>query len=239
MLALVDRQPSSLPQASPILDRLHRLCAVALAAIPASAAGVSLVGRDTARHGAGAVAAWAGENGRQLEDLQFNLAEGPCVEASTWFRPSLEPDLAGVAGLRRWPAYAPAASLLGARAVFAIPLQVGAAQLGVMDLYRDEPGSLSDSAMRDAYVFADVALGMLMESRDPDNEALFEASMDELVAPRLVVYQAQGMVTVDMSVGLEEALLRMRAHAYAVGQSLDELAQQIVDGAVVLDRDPR
>ncbi|MEO7754130.1 MAG: ANTAR domain-containing protein [Terracoccus sp.] len=238
VLRLVDRQPSSGPHASPFIDRLHRLCAAALVAIPASGAGVSLANPSGTGHEAGTVAAWAGVNSRELENLQFSLAEGPCVEASTSFRPSLEPDLGG-AGLRRWPAYAPAAFLLGARAVFALPLQVGAARVGVMDLYRDRPGSLSADALTDAFVFADVALALLLQSRDPDAESSFEAGMDELVAPRLVVYQAQGMVTVDLGVGLSEALLRMRAHAYAVGRSLEDVAQDIVDGSLVLERDRR
>ena len=44
------------------------------------------------------------------------------------------------------------------------------------------------------------------------------------------VYQAQGMVMVELGVTLEVALARMRAVAFADGISLQELAADIVAG---------
>jgi hypothetical protein len=40
-----------------------------------------------------------------------------------------------------WPAFAPAAQLAGAAAVFAFPLQVGAIRTGVMGMYREQAGT--------------------------------------------------------------------------------------------------
>ena len=51
-----------------------------------------------------------------------------------------------------------------------------------------------------------------------------------LLEDRDEIHQAQGMVMVDLGVGLAEAMVRMRAHAFARGVSLVELAREIVAG---------
>ena len=76
-----------------------------------------------------------------IEELQYTLGEGPCVEAHTLNRVVLEPDLAHPS-VPRWLAFTPHAVEAGVRAVFAFPLQVGTARLGALDLYRDGPGGL-------------------------------------------------------------------------------------------------
>ena len=78
-----------------------------------------------------------------IEDLQFGLGEGPCVEAATSGRPVLVPDISDTAATGQRPVYAAAvveqAPQIGA--VFALPLQWGAINLGVLDLYRRAPGA--------------------------------------------------------------------------------------------------
>src|SRR5688500_4456017 len=71
-----------------------------------------------------------------IEELQFTLGEGPCVDAYSSGRAVTEPDLG--APLRpRWSAFTPAAVDAGARAVFGFPMQIGVTRLGALNLYRD------------------------------------------------------------------------------------------------------
>ena len=51
------------------------------------------------------------------------------------------------------------------------------------------------------------------------------------------LYQAQGMVAVQLGVGLDEAMMRIRAHAYAHHRSLSDVADDIVAGRVALEAD--
>ncbi len=53
---------------------------------------------------------------------------------------------------------------------------------------------------------------------------------------RSEVYQAQGMVMIDLGIGLADALARMRAHAFASGIDLDVLARDIIAGRTRLRR---
>ncbi len=64
-----------------------------------------------------------------MENLQFTLGEGPCIDASNTGRPVLEADL-GAAGFSRWPMFTGPAVEAGIRAVFAFPLLVQGACLG-------------------------------------------------------------------------------------------------------------
>ncbi len=96
-----------------------------------------------------------------MEDLQFTLGEGPCVDAYHQDRPVLEPDLARP-GTVRWVAFTPPAIQAGARAVFGFPLQVGTVRLGALNLYCDRPHALSDEQFADALVMADLTAQALL-----------------------------------------------------------------------------
>ena len=230
---MVDREPPVRGHSPGLISSLNSLCAVALREVPATGAGLSLT---AGQPGAGSAAAWAGHNAQELEELQFSLGEGPCIEAVDVRRPAFEPDLT-TTGSRRWPLYAPAACALGARAVFAVPLQMGAARLGVLDIYRDRPGSLTAAALRDVLILAEVALALLLESQRTRNRASFENGMNEVVGHRTVIYQAQGKVMVALGISLPEALSRLQAHAFSTGRTLAEVAQDVLDGTTVLDKD--
>ena len=62
----------------------------------------------------------------QLAELQLTLGEGPCHDVLASAGPVLAGDLGDPESARRWPAFTPAACQLGAGAVFAFPLIVGA-----------------------------------------------------------------------------------------------------------------
>src|SRR6476661_8003591 len=114
-----------------------RLCVVGAGITHLSGAGILLMSGDIAH---GSVCS-SNETSAVIERLQFELGEGPCVDAYRDDRPVLEADLAEPA-LVRWPAFTEPALAAGARAVFGFPMQVGAARLGALNLYRDAPGAL-------------------------------------------------------------------------------------------------
>lgn len=173
---------------------------------------------------------------RLLEELQFTAGEGPCIEAYATGRPVLEPDL-DTHGTLRWPGYAPAAREHGIRAVFAFPLQVGAARAGALDIYRAEAGSLTDEALTQAATFADVAMGVLVGDQARAASSRSTLDLDDALSQRLEVYQAQGMVMVDLGVGPDEAMARLRAHSYAEERVIADVAKDIVAGTLTLERD--
>jgi hypothetical protein len=215
-----------------VVGKLRGLCGKAVRSLPASGAGLSVAARQT-RHSLIVAADAASE---RLEEMQFVLGEGPCVDASAGRRPVLVPRLAHE-GPSRWPAYTSAVQEFGVRAVFAFPLQIGVAQLGVMDFFRTREGHLSDPEIGKAFAIADEAVEILLSGHDqaaphPDDEAA-----DGSLAGPAELFQAQGMVMVQIGGTLAEALARIRAHAYSENVRLIDVARAVVNRQLRFDRD--
>jgi hypothetical protein len=206
-----------------VAGSLRRLCSAAERALSASGAGVSVIAEDGVR-GVAAVSEPAYE---PLEELQFALGEGPCLDAFTSRQPVLVPDLSDGA-MGRWPGYAPALHGRGVRAVFAFPLQIGAARLGALDVFRDEAGSLTSGEFRDALTFADVAVTTLLDGQARAAPGMAADGLDEVMGHRAELFQAQGMVAVQLGISLTDALARLRAHAYAADRALGDVARDVV-----------
>ncbi len=184
--------------------------------------GLALVDRTGV---SGIVAATPGV-GRELEDLQFSLGEGPCTEASLSGRPVLCSDLADDGGAR-WPAFAREAERAGVSAAFTFPLQVGAVALGVLDLYRSETGPLHGTHLSEAVAHADAAVAVLLHLQGRDDET-GGTGLADLADRRAVVHQAAGMVSVQLGVEVTDALRALRAHAWAHDRSIGDVAGDVV-----------
>ncbi|WP_175551741.1 GAF and ANTAR domain-containing protein [Geodermatophilus amargosae] len=191
------------------------------------ATGVTGVGLALVDHTgvSGVVAATPGV-GRELEDLQFSLGEGPCTEASRSGRPVMCPDLADDGGTR-WPAFARGAGRAGVSAAFTFPLQVGAIALGVLDLYRTETGPLRGPYLTEAVAHADAAVAVLLHLQGRDDEA-GATGLADLADRRAVVHQAAGMVAVQLDVDVADALRALRAHAWAHDRAIGDVAGDVV-----------
>jgi hypothetical protein len=138
--------------------------------------------------------------------------------------------------------FTPAARQLGAGAVFAFPLIVGAIRAGVLGLYRGAPGPLPDRQFGDLLVLADVATVMLLASADGDGEdgdgAGLAGQAPDLALHRAEIDQATGMLTVQLGVPAGEAFVRLRAYAYSQDRRLADVAGDIVARRLRLGRDP-
>ncbi|WP_327327796.1 ANTAR domain-containing protein [Streptomyces sp. NBC_01210] len=205
------------------------VCTAAVAALPVGGAGVSAMSRTTASH----PLCSTDDISEQLEELQFTLGEGPCVDAFVLGTAVLTPDLRAGEVRGRWPVFADAALDAGAGAVFALPLQIGAISPGVLDLYSSLPIELTAEELADAMAFADTATLVLLdvqieESNTPPVGIPPDGPYEDLGRYRAEIDQATGMLTVQLDVGIEEAFIRLRAHAYAHGRRLAEVAADVV-----------
>jgi hypothetical protein len=200
-----------------------RLCQVCAEATGMSGAGIMLMSGDVPQ---GSLCT-ANEMSDVVEQLQYALGEGPCIDAYRQDWPVLEPDLAQP-DTPRWFAFAPPAIAAGVRAVFGFPLQVGSVRLGALNLCRDRPGPLSDDQHADALVMAGIAAQAVLVSQT-------DAGPDELVSVlgagadfHYVVHQASGMVAAQLEVGVGQALVRLRAYAFGNDRHLTEVANDVV-----------
>ena len=200
-----------------------RLCEACAEVVGVSGAGVMLMSGDVPQGSLCTTNAVSG----LIEELQYTLGEGPCVDAYQQDRAVAEPDLADP-DTRRWPVFSPPAVQAGVRAVFGFPLRVGTVRLGALNLYRDRPGPLSGDQHADALVVADVAARWVLEAQagaPPDTVAEeLEARADFHFA----VHNAAGMVSVQEGISVTEALIRLRAFAFSSDRLLAEVAGDVV-----------
>jgi len=176
------------------------------------------------------VAATAGAE--QAEALQTDLGEGPSYTASATGRPVLVPD---VERDDTWPAFGPAASAVGLRAVFSFPLRQGASHLGALTVYRDLVGHLSGDEHSDGLVFARLALDVMNEPRwELDLDGPVTSLVNDTI-DTIEIHQAAGVVSVQLDITVAAALTVLRARAFAEDRSLRELAADVVGRRIRLD----
>jgi hypothetical protein len=228
--ALIAGQPNPSGQGGAV-GLLRRACGAAVQTLSASGAGITVMSGDGVR----GVGAASDPGSERLEELQFTLGEGPCIDAYASRRPVLISDLVDGA-MTRWPVYAPAVVEKGVRAVFAFPLQIGAARLGVLDVFRDRAGPLSSNELRRAVLLADVTVAALLDHQE-DGTDTGGVGLDEAVEGRAELFQAQGMLMVQLGVSIGEAMARMRAYAYAENRRLGEVARDVVAHRLRFDVD--
>jgi len=170
-----------------------------------------------------------------LENLQFTLGEGACMEAALSGRPVLVPDMHEVVETSRWPIYADAVmEQAGVAAVFALPLQWGIVNLGVLDLYRHASGSLGHAQLRDVMSAANTATLMLLGLRtDPGNNQAWHQSWGN----RAEIHQATGMVVAQLGVSATIAFARLRAQAFVEQRLLGDVARDVVARRLQISKD--
>jgi hypothetical protein len=203
--------------------RPRRVCELSAELTGVTGAGIMLLSPDRPLGSIGAT----DDVVATLARLQHDLGEGPAVDAYQDQASVQVPDLAED-GRRRWVAFCGPAIDAGASAVFAFPLQVGAVRLGAVHLYRGASGALNTEQLADGMVLADIAAQSLLvtQSGVPSGELALEVRRSGDF--QLVVHQAAGMVSVQLGTSVAEALVRIRARAFAEGRPVQDLARDVV-----------
>jgi hypothetical protein len=160
----------------------------------------------------------------RLEELQFDLSEGPSVDTFRTAVPVSVPDLTTA---DRWPAFLQSTADLGVGAVFAFPLMLGAACTGTVTCYRATAGTL-DAGEVDIAALCRAIAGpafrraiVLADDETPDEQAPIES--------RREIHQATGMVLTQLDISATDALSRLRAYAFSNGFTVQEIARDVVN----------
>ncbi|MFD5569916.1 GAF and ANTAR domain-containing protein [Streptomyces cadmiisoli] len=211
-----------------------RLCHVAVRLLPVSGASVSLCsGGMPVPLGAG------DERAALLMEIQATLGDGPCLHAARTGAPVIAADLSG-RDAHRWPVFAQQATAAGVRAVYALPLGDSGGCVGTLDLYRDTPGVLSTRELHTATLMAGVMTVALsaLPTDDPAGSRTVDGFwLSELATEHDEVHQAIGMIMAQLGVAADEALARLRGHAFARGLTVLDVAHEVVAHRERFERD--
>lgn len=214
-----------------------RLCGACVQMLEVDGAALSVIHEGAISRSYGA----SSDLSRELDELQFTFGEGPCLDAVRDGAPVMVADLAE-RRTERWPAFSAAALERGVRAVFALPVSVASMRIGALDLYRESPGSLLGGSLTGGLMAAEFAALPLLDVMSGDLTAAAtdhtSTAWTELTAlTRVEVYQAAGILIAQLAVGPAEALLRLRAYAFAHDMTASEVAFGVIERRLQLTDD--
>ena len=219
------------------MQAADRLCRACVTLLDVDAAAISLVfdGTNTGTLGT------SGPPARVYDELQFTMGEGPCLESVALRAPVLVVDLADP-NEARWPAYGAAMLAHQIRGVYAMPVLVAGEYVGALDLFCAEPGPLGTEQLAGAVSAAELAAIPVLDLMSADLQAAVSDPSSNAWAElnalsRAEVSQATGMVMAQLEIDAAEALVRLRAHAYATNRSAIDVARDILDRRLRLEDD--
>jgi GAF domain-containing protein len=217
------------------VEAADRLCEACVVLLDVDAAAISLVFDGASSGTLGS----SGAPARAYDELQFTLGEGPCLDSVAHRLPMLVVDLTEEP---RWPAYGPALLAHQIRSVCAMPVVVAGEFVGALDLFRAQPGELEGDALAGAIAAAELAGIAVLDLLEADLQAAASDPSSDAWAElralsRAEVSQATGMLVAQLGVEPPEALMRLRAHSYATGRNATDVARDILDRRLTLERD--
>ncbi|WIX98812.1 GAF and ANTAR domain-containing protein [Amycolatopsis mongoliensis] len=209
-------------------------CAVAAERFGSEAACLIVTGKT----GVAELHSAIGDLGRRIPEVEVTVGEGPIRDALELASPVIVTDLDAEPVLRRWPLFASLAAEAGAKACFAFPLAVGVVRAGVLVLLHGAPIVPGSASLREALVFADLVLAMLLGEQVARSGTVAGPAPDgfPIVGPE--VHQATGMVAAQLDTDPDTAFARLRARAFADGRRLSEVAADVVARRLRFTPDP-
>lgn len=210
------------------LDNGDDLCAPLVSAVPMRGAVVSTLGSPLGSQTVCATTSLAA----RIDEIQIDLGEGPSWDALRTMRPVSAPDLQAEGG-SEWPSAWSALRELDLGALYAFPLFVGTIGVGSVGLYSMAPGRLSDDQIEGVMVLATLVSRHLLR-RALDDVGEVDGIADGPYSRR-EMHQATGMIAAGAGVSVDDALLLLRARAYAAGRPVREYATDIIARRIDLE----
>jgi len=211
---------------------LHRICVVCRHQTSVDGAGLTRL--DNGVH---ELVIASDDHAAVVELLQIDLGEGPSIDTLRSFRRSHHADLTSAEARARWPRFADAATQNGVAAAFATPLLAGGVAIGSLGMYSSRTGDLDSERVADAEVLAELA-ALAVQQLDARTRIADLGIGVESIAPwayPAIVHNASGMVSEQLAISVDEALLRLRALAFVRGGSVTDLARAVVERNVQIE----
>lgn len=209
-----------------VIDFLHMLATRSVELLDADAAGIMLADHDGGLH----VMASSAEEARLLELYELQNDEGPCLDCFRSGRPVARDDLPSMRS--SWPAFTEQLRLLGFHSAQAVPMRLRAETIGALNLFRREPGRLSEADLGIGQAMADVATVGLIQERSIAARELLATQLQTALTSRVRLEQAKGMLAERTGLPMDQAFRLMRDYARGRGRRLTDVAAQIIDGSL-------
>jgi GAF domain-containing protein len=218
-LGQIDLASNSLEQ---VLDTIAR---IAKRTVPGAAeVSFTLIDRDKAW-----TAAFTGQLALDLDERQYEIGHGPCVDSA---QGGTVIHIRDMASETRWPAYTPAAVAAGANASLSVGVPVQDALLAALNTYATKPHAFDDDAVDVAKSFARYAAVAIGNATRYASISATAAQMQEAMESRAVIEQAKGMLMAVHRCTPDDAFDMLVRASQSANRKLRDIAAAMVAGVV-------
>lgn len=208
---------------APLEQLMERIAGTAAELIePVSAASVTFT---KPQHHAWTVAA-TGQLATKLDEAQYELGHGPCMDAATGGSAVLIRDMRSD---DRWPDYAPVAVEAGVHSSLSTPFPLQEHVLAALNLYSREVDAFTEEHVRTAVEVASTAAVAVANAVLYESASQLAAELEEAMRSRATIEQAKGIVMALSSVGPDEAFDLLVKASQRENRKLRDIAHEIVE----------
>lgn len=205
-----------------LADLLDRLIAHTMELLGAQGAGIMLVDRD----GALGFAAASGERVAIMERVQERSETGVCFHAFTINEIVVTTD---IDELGRWPDYTGRAQQVGFQSVIGVPLNARGKTIGVLNVYREQPGPWTEREIEHCEILAAIGAGYILNANELRAQHELAEQLQGALDTRTVIEQAKGLLMAASGDSGEQAFQRLRERSMNADRKLRDVAQELID----------
>lgn len=155
---------------------------------------------------------------RKADELQTELADGPCVQAIHG-QASIVVDDTGTDP--RWPTWGPRAAELGLRSLLVVRLHTASKTLGSLNLYGGRSGMFDDDDIDVAEIFGRHASIALASAREEDG-------LRQAIGARHLIGLAQGILMERYGLDADRAFAVLRRYSRHTNVKLRAVAERVI-----------
>lgn len=162
---------------------------------------------------------------RRLDEIQYQVDDGPCLHALRTGRPVTVTDLACDS---RWPAYRQRGEANGLGATLAVPMIAAGQPAGALNLYSKDPHRFDEQTVARAQTFAHQAAGAVALASRLTDRLRHSADLEAALSSRTTIDQALGIIMDQQRCTVEQAFEILSRHSQNTNTKLRDLAGRIV-----------
>src|SRR4051794_25534534 len=189
--------------------------------------GAEACGLTLEEAGRGRTVTYSGELAARGDERQYELDDGPCLEA---MRSGRVVAVADMAEEQRWGLYPERALEAGVHSSLSLPLVVGERGRGALNLYASHPHAFTDADVRAGQSWTGQASGALSVAwRMAEREAALD-NLTQGMVTRQVIGQAVGLLMAQRRCTAAEAFALLKAASQRNNEKLRDVAHRMVAG---------
>jgi len=165
----------------------------------------------------------------EVDNYQYEIGEGPCVQTVCDQRPYEIQDMGADC---RWPQFCRHAAERGIHSSLSLPLTVRGQTLGALNMYSRTSGTLPDADRETALLFASQGAVALANAQTYAASVRLATQLGEALHSRAVIDQAKGIIMAHNHCDEKKAFEALRTASQTNNRKLRDIAQDIVNATI-------